>query len=176
MRHTLEHSRIGSDINEHLPTLYNLVLEVQAKLVLELGTRSGESMVALLEGVHGTGGELYSVDIDPCESAKSKVDLYKLGGRWHFVLSDDIKFGLEWPKEKLFDLIFIDTAHTYEQTKKEIEVFEPLVRSGGILAFHDSSSHAEGVLKPIYEMMAMHPSYELELHKNNNGLAIIRKP
>ncbi len=35
------------------------------------------------------------------------------------------------------DFLFIDGDHTYEGVKKDFEMYSPLVRKGGIIAFHD---------------------------------------
>lgn len=35
------------------------------------------------------------------------------------------------------DLLFIDADHTYEGVKRDWEMYSPLVRPGGIVAFHD---------------------------------------
>lgn len=38
---------------------------------------------------------------------------------------------------ELFDFLFIDGDHTYEGVKRDFEMYSPLVRKGGIIAFHD---------------------------------------
>lgn len=176
MKNTIEHSRLGSDINEHLLTLYNVALEIKARTIIELGTRTGESMIPLLEAAHATKGRLYSVDVELCEEAKRKVKEFGLGERWTFVMSDDIEFGLKWPQTNPIDMVFVDTTHEYEQTKKEIAIFEPLIRPGGIMAFHDTESRKDGVLKPIQEFLKTHAGYEFYNYLNNNGLGVMRKP
>ncbi len=35
------------------------------------------------------------------------------------------------------DLLFIDADHSYEGVKKDYELYSPLMRSGGVIAFHD---------------------------------------
>jgi predicted O-methyltransferase YrrM len=35
------------------------------------------------------------------------------------------------------DFLFIDGDHTYEGVRKDFEMYSPLVRKGGIIAFHD---------------------------------------
>lgn len=35
------------------------------------------------------------------------------------------------------DFLFIDGDHTYEGVKKDFEMYSPLVRKGGLIAFHD---------------------------------------
>lgn len=39
------------------------------------------------------------------------------------------------------DFLFIDGDHTYESVKKDFEMHSPLVRRGGIIAFHDIVEH-----------------------------------
>lgn len=36
-----------------------------------------------------------------------------------------------------FDFIFIDGLHTYEQVKRDLNGFSPLIRKGGVIACHD---------------------------------------
>jgi len=56
--------RTPSDVHEHLPVFADLVAELNAQHVIELGTRSGVSTVAWLHALADTGGRLTSVDID----------------------------------------------------------------------------------------------------------------
>lgn len=46
------------------------------------------------------------------------------------------KFG----PEKL-DFLFIDGDHSYEGVKRDFEMYSPLVRKGGVIAFHDIVAH-----------------------------------
>jgi predicted O-methyltransferase YrrM len=39
------------------------------------------------------------------------------------------------------DLLFIDGDHTYEGVKSDFEMYSPLVREGGMVAFHDILDH-----------------------------------
>jgi predicted O-methyltransferase YrrM len=39
------------------------------------------------------------------------------------------------------DFLFIDGDHTYEGVKRDFEMYSPLVRKGGIVAFHDIAEH-----------------------------------
>jgi predicted O-methyltransferase YrrM len=38
---------------------------------------------------------------------------------------------------KKLDFLFIDGDHSYKGVKKDFEMYSPLVRKGGIIAFHD---------------------------------------
>lgn len=42
---------------------------------------------------------------------------------------------------ELIDYLFIDGDHTYEGVKRDFELYSPLVRRGGIIAFHDVAEH-----------------------------------
>jgi len=177
MRYTLEHAYRNTDIHQHLVTLHNLVCAMGAKLVLELGVRGGESTVALLEAVGETGGKLVSVDMGGCEGTLEMLRNYGIANRLEFHKSDDIEFGTKvWDRSKLFDLVFIDTSHEYQHTKREIEVFEPITRPGGVMVFHDTVSYQDGVMRPLQEFLAIHKNYTFEHHPNCHGLGIIRKP
>ena len=177
VKYTDQHSKLGTDIHQHLPTLYAMAVNMKAKVVIELGVRTGESTIPFLEAMQVTDGHLWSVDVDPCIQAKQKMKNYGLDGRWTFTVLGDIEYGMHvWDKSKKADIIFIDTSHEYQQTKKEIEVFEPLLRPGGIMMFHDTVSFPAGVLKPILEFMGGHPKYKFENFQNCHGLGIITKP
>lgn len=39
------------------------------------------------------------------------------------------------------DFLFIDADHTYEGVRKDYELYAPLVRGGGVIAFHDILPH-----------------------------------
>ena len=44
-------------------------------------------------------------------------------------------------KDIKVDFLFIDGDHTYDGVKKDYEMYSPLVRSGGVVAFHDIVEH-----------------------------------
>jgi len=41
------------------------------------------------------------------------------------------------------DVLFIDGDHTYEGVKHDFLSYSPLIRRGGIVAFHDIAEHPE---------------------------------
>lgn len=177
MKYTLEHSKHPTDINQHLVTLHGLVTGIKAKTVIECGVNTGESTVALLEAVEATQGTLYSVDIQLLARTTPMLESYGLTKRWNFTKMDDLEYAKIWPKERgLADLIFIDTSHQAEQTTKELAAYEPLLRPGGIMVFHDTTSYYDGVYKPIKKFIKAHLGWTLENKTNCNGLGILRKP
>jgi predicted O-methyltransferase YrrM len=133
----------NSDISDHLNALFFLAASTRPRLIVELGTRGGESTRALLSAAALSDATLLSVDIADC----SGLDLpYR--ERWRFQKVDDIKFGLEGFKpwcaqeglEPSIDVLFIDTSHQYEHTKEEIRVWSPHLSEDGLMIFHDSNT------------------------------------
>uniref|UniRef100_A0A6H1ZVW4 Putative methyltransferase n=1 Tax=viral metagenome TaxID=1070528 RepID=A0A6H1ZVW4_9ZZZZ len=49
------------------------------------------------------------------------------------------------------DFVYIDGDHSYETTKKDIELYYPKVRSGGLVAGHDYKPQEIGVVKAVGE-------------------------
>jgi hypothetical protein len=41
------------------------------------------------------------------------------------------------------DYLFIDADHTYDGVRQDLQMYGPLVRSGGMIAFHDIVTHRE---------------------------------
>lgn len=66
----------------------------------------------------------------------------------HRVLVDDFEDG--W-----FDYVYIDSDHTYEAVKKDIELWWPKVKEGGILAGHDYNTFNKlyGVVTAVNEFV-----------------------
>lgn len=50
-----------------------------------------------------------------------------------------------------YDLIYIDGNHSYEYCKRDIELYKPLVKAGGVLAGHDYHPRFDGVIRAVKE-------------------------
>ena len=160
-----------TDIHEHLCTLYLLTIELKLTNVLELGTRSGESTIAFLQALKEIGGNLTSIDIDPCLEAKKMVNDSHLNQNWKFIQGDDLK--VKW--DEPVDHLFIDTSHTYDHTLAELKKYEPYIKEGGIITFHDTISFPP-VLKAIKKYLESNKELKFYHYFNNNGLVILKKP
>lgn len=134
-----------SDISDHLSTLFFFAVDAEPKLIVELGTRGGESTRALLSAAGVTKAQMLSLDIADCAG----LDLPHLD-QWHFVKGDDIAFGRDGFKpwcaaanlQPEIDVLFIDTSHVYEHTKQEIAVWSPLLSRRGVMILHDTNMGA----------------------------------
>lgn len=79
------------------------------------------------------------------------------------------------------NFLFIDGCHTYDVVKHDIEMYAPLVKTGGVIALHDitmeeSTKHPgqPAVLKLWREIQsAGYLTQELRINKNTCGIGVI---
>jgi len=71
--------------------------------------------------------------------------------------------------------LFIDWDHSYEGVKKDFEMYLPLVKEGGIVAFHDILSEEE-VNRFWNEIKNMHESQEIinNVKKEPLGIGVLK--
>jgi hypothetical protein len=162
-----------SNINEHLP-----VLNFYAKLcdtVTEFGVSDGCSTRAFLK----ENVQLRSYDI---VYNKTVDDLFKIaqvqGKDMKYTIADVTKIEIEET-----DLLFIDSWHSYNQLKLELNLHAHKAKK--YMIFHDT--HAFGVqgeggpgdiglLPAIIEFIISNPQWKFKEHRiNNNGLTVLEK-
>jgi len=93
-----------SDINEHLPTLYNLANE--CKTIVELGTRNATSTAAILAGME-RDAKFISYDINESTEARELEQLAKRCNKDYTFMIGDSR-GVDIGN---VDMLFIDTLH-----------------------------------------------------------------
>jgi len=77
-------------------------------------------------------------------------------------------------RAKSKDLVFIDANHYYEWVKKDIDLWWPIVREGGILAGHDYiKTNKWGVIEAVDQFVK---KYKLKLNLDSDRVWWIRKP
>ena len=128
-----------NDINDHLATLFVESLPLRPKLIVELGTRHGDSTCAFSQVARLCDSTMVSVDIQDCLGASQVPG-------WTFVQSDDIIFAQQfrgWCKQRSLtpkiDLLFIDTSHLLEHTRQEIQQWFPFLSKRAKVFFHDTN-------------------------------------
>lgn len=143
-------SLIRSNQNEdEIYQLLSLVESVSPKSVLEIGTARGGTLF-MLSQVLDPNANIISIDIPKDRYSGGypiwKIPIYKSFKRKnqkiklirknsHAVSTADIVQNyLDGHK---IDFLFIDGDHSYDGVKKDFEMYHPLVRSGGLIAFHD---------------------------------------
>ena len=159
-----------SDINEHLPTLYELARECPH--VTELGTRTGVSTLALL---CAQPKKLVCYDL----VRLPQVDqLAALAGQTEFVFrkEDVLKADIEET-----DLLFIDSWHVCDQLKEELRRHAAKARK--YIVLHDTTTFGEqgesegheGLWPAVEEFLAKGAFRLRQRFANNNGLTVLER-
>ncbi|VVB58861.1 Methyltransferase domain protein [Candidatus Anstonella stagnisolia] len=136
-----------SQVREEIGGLLSLLGEQPPKNVLEIGTANGGTLFLFCNS-STPDATIISLDFGGYSSAqgwlyksfaKKAQNLHLLRGDSHNAQSlEKIKSIL---KGNPLDFLFIDGDHSYEGVKKDFEMYSPLVRKGGIIAFHDVVVH-----------------------------------
>jgi len=192
-----------SDINQHLPTLFNYARECDS--VFETGVRGCVSSWAFLYGLASQKDNqreksLLLNDIDPCEIQELKHASEEVGNvkvEWEWKNNLELSF----ERERRFDMVFIDTWHVYGQLKRELVKFSPITNKyiimhdttvdewlGETIRQHlnaeqqskDSGIPVEEINKGLWpaieEFLQSNPDWVLhERFINNNGLTVLKR-
>lgn len=136
--------------------LYAWIMVKKPKIVVETGVASGITTNVIMEALANTGGQLYSIDINP-----ESIGVYRGEHPWEFVL-------LKGPRKhnlskfaqmtQPVDLWVHDSDHAYKWQKFEYELARRSLSKGGLLVSDDiDTSAAFG---------------ELAMKHSGNGIAI----
>ena len=153
--------------------LRKLTLEARAKHVVEIGTSNGYSGIWICLALKATGGRLTTYEIDARRAALARENFKRAGvdGMVTLVEGDAHKevTKLEGP----IDVVFLDADKSgyIDYLKKLL----PLVRVGGKILAHNTSSHARG-MKPFLDAITTNPDLEtVFMHKNRAGVSVTTK-
>jgi cephalosporin hydroxylase len=131
--------------------LLERVRAVQPKVVVEIGTANGGTLLLFARSVDAAA-TIISIDLPGDRPGQGyaawRIPLYKRfalpGQSMHLLRGDSHDPAIRARVEELLDgreidFLFIDGDHSYEGVKADFELFRDLVRSGGLIAFHDIS-------------------------------------
>ena len=120
---------------------------LKPRRVAELGTWHGGTLWHLLNNAMD-GADVISVDMGPTNWRPAKPDFDV--SQWYawapgkvklHIIQEDTHDPATLAKVEAIcpelDFLFIDGDHSYEGAKRDFEMYGPLVREGGIIAFHD---------------------------------------
>jgi predicted O-methyltransferase YrrM len=143
----------AGQVRSELLAMAKQVRELTPKTVLEIGTATGGTLfvwctlahpqatiisIDLPGGIHG-GGYPYWKTFLYKTFVSSRQRLHLLRGSSHDpAMLSNLKTVLP---DGSIDFLFIDGDHTYEGVKQDYEMYAPLVRKGGLIAFHDICVH-----------------------------------
>lgn len=130
-----DNSDITSGFKKHYLTLYSIVLGMDAKKVLELG--SGVSSPVILEALQKTGGTLTTCDPRDMEGIGLDDNFRESHKNWEYIqdYSQNVIDKLEGP----FDIVLHDGSHEGKVLFKDLRKIIPKVKKGGIILVHDTN-------------------------------------
>lgn len=113
-----------------------LITMIGATQILELGCHTGRSTLHFLRAIVGIdGARVVSIDARPTHDREFFA---KPGIALHFeFLSGWTPPILEQLKGRVFDFVFVDSAHDLDHTQKEWAALQPITRSGTMFCWHD---------------------------------------
>lgn len=184
------------DIDEHLMTLFSLVLSLKPTKVVELGVRTGRSTLAFLVASQYVNCSLTSVDINDMTPDFGFPENWK--ENWEFIKKDalaylerDFQILMADRKEGDPILVYIDDWHDGLHVQKELDLIDEYITPGDLIVLHDlmydnSQPHYKteedpkdkqwgngGPYKPISELDLS--VWEYVTIPRCNGLTILRR-
>ncbi len=126
-----------------------LITPIRPKVILEIGTASGGTLF-LLSKCSSPDALIISIDLPEGRFGGGYPSKYKTvyktfasrNQKMFFLRKDSHKSSSVRKIKKILnkrriDVLFIDGDHTYEGVKKDFDLYSPLVKKNGIIAFHD---------------------------------------
>lgn len=138
-----------AQVREEISSLLDIVGKIKPKTVVEIGTAKGGTLF-LFTRVSNPDATIVSIDLPSgpfgggypkCASslyrsfAVSQQEILLMRADSH--QTETVEELRKTLAERAVDFLFIDGDHRYEGVKKDFEMYSPLVRKGGIIAFHD---------------------------------------
>ena len=133
---------------EEITQLAEFVRDLDPKVVVEIGTKNGGTLmiwnevtkaqtisIDLIDGIHGGVNKEKTINRN-----NNFKELY--GDRCSFIEGNShnqstIDVLIKSLNGELIDFLFIDGDHTYEGVKQDFKMYKHLVKSGGWIVFHD---------------------------------------
>jgi predicted O-methyltransferase YrrM len=122
--------------------LLEIIAELRPRHACEIGSYNGGTLF-LVSQMCTPDAKIVSIDIDNNgikrriypRLAGEKRSIFCINGDSHL---DSTRARLEAILgRKPLDFLFIDGDHSYEGVRRDFELYGPLVRSGGVIGFHD---------------------------------------
>lgn len=168
----------------HIPFVSWLIEEQRPNVIVELGTHSGNSYLAMCQAVaeNGIGTKCYAVDTWKGDEHAGNYDedvynqLFKYHNEHYAAFSNLMRMTFDEANtyfgEKSIDLLHIDGFHTYESVEHDFKNWLFKMSENGIVLFHDVNVRERnfGVWKLWEELCTQYPNYEF---KHSHGLGVL---
>jgi predicted O-methyltransferase YrrM len=140
-------------LRREIQTLLSVLSEKNIRVMLEIGTANGGTLYLFTRMIN-SNAKIISLDL-PGGDFGSGYESFKIPFFTNFAQKNQqiflVRADSHSPsslstvksilKEQKLDFLFIDGDHTYEGVKMDFQMYSPLVRKGGLIAFHDICKH-----------------------------------
>lgn len=175
-------------IRSEIVSLLTMLQQDPPAMVLEVGTAKGGTLF-LFSRIARDGATLISLDLQrrfnkggpaawrvrllkSLARAQQRLELVPADSH-HPATLDQVKQLLNG---RAIDFLFIDGDHSYDGVKRDFEMYAPLVRAGGLVAFHDIVPGPEaavgGVPRFWQEIKQCYHTHEFVEDWNQQGLGL----
>ena len=168
----------------HIPFAFWIVKALRPKILVELGTHSGNSYSALCQAMQTfeVDGRAYAVDSWQGDEHAGQYDesiyeeLYRFNhlhyGSFSTLLKTVFDDAREYFDKGSVDLLHIDGMHTYDAVKHDFDRWRDALTERGVVLFHDVGVRERdfGVWRLWSELSQIHPSFEFH---HSNGLGVL---
>ncbi len=129
---------MSDDIDNFMPYLEEVASKAHTILEIGVGKGTGSTLAFMRGLIRGISSEPLFISVDHQDYMQFKPTV----SWWHLVIGDSRSTFTADAVEHILtdrpDIIFIDTDHTPEQIKMELEVWRPLAKLTTVWLFHDT--------------------------------------
>ncbi|OGN01239.1 MAG: hypothetical protein A3B91_03185 [Candidatus Yanofskybacteria bacterium RIFCSPHIGHO2_02_FULL_41_29] len=133
--------------------LYDVVRK-NGGTIVEIGSLYGRSTVVLADALKNSDkkGRVYAIDPQYFDDLalgqlKSNLNKHNVDGFVEVVVATSEEASKNWNKP--VDFLWIDGDHTYKMAETDFLLWEPYLREGGIIAYHDATFNYPDVRKVV---------------------------